>query len=262
MLTAREKHPVCLWSVNFDVSFIEVRKIVESYMKSPPYANITRKNNYKQYQSTWQIQSPHWEACTARTKWLAQISKLCKRHLLQGNITEEECSNDYKCTNCQEDHVAFSRSCGVYRREKEIMEVKYKNISFIDARKVVDNYMKVTSYTAITQREKPDRYNTLIEKLLKLKPSDWPKFLEQLKLYYAKINQPTLQTKPKETITNTPVATLQTNKSPNKTNTTKQRSLIRPPTSEINTGKRDSRKTSPKITKPSQKTLNTNQNKK
>lgn len=105
-----------------------------------------------------------------------RVHETCgKCELRDPDHTEEECPNEYRCANCQEDHPTFSRSCGVNRREKEIMKVKYKrNISFTDARKVVDRYIKVTSYTAITQKEKLDRYNTLIEKLLKLEPSNWP----------------------------------------------------------------------------------------
>lgn len=50
------------------------------------------------------------------------------------------------------------------------------------------------------------RKDIKVSSLIKLEPSDWPKFQEQL--HYAKINQAALQTKPKETITNSPIAAL------------------------------------------------------
>ena len=49
---------------------------------------------------------------------------------------EEDCSNEAKYPNCWQNHPAFSKSCGTYKREKKIMEIKYKkNVSFLEARK-------------------------------------------------------------------------------------------------------------------------------
>ena len=45
--------------------------------------------------------------------------------------TEENYSNEIRCLNCRQDHRAKSRFCGVYKKEKEILEVKYKrNVTF------------------------------------------------------------------------------------------------------------------------------------
>ena len=64
--------------------------------------------------------------------------------------TEENCPNETKCSNCQQNQPGFSRSCNIYKREREIMEIKYeKNILFLEARKIVNQYMKENSYTTV-----------------------------------------------------------------------------------------------------------------
>ena len=66
--------------------------------------------------------------------------------------TEEDCPNKTECPNCQENHSAFSRSCDIYKREREITEIKYmKNVSFVEARKTVDLYMKENTYTTLVR---------------------------------------------------------------------------------------------------------------
>ena len=38
----------------------------------------------------------------------------------------EDCLKEIKCSICQQDHSAYARSCDVYKKEKEIHEVKHK----------------------------------------------------------------------------------------------------------------------------------------
>ena len=46
------------------------------------------------------------------------------------------CTNKVKCVNCDGEHVATSRACPVWKREKEIVTIKHKEgISFPEARK-------------------------------------------------------------------------------------------------------------------------------
>ena len=60
------------------------------------------------------------------------------------------CSNKIKCINCGGDHVATSRSCPVWKREKEIVTIKYReSLSFPEARKIVDS--RQTLYSTITK---------------------------------------------------------------------------------------------------------------
>ena len=40
--------------------------------------------------------------------------------------TEEDCSNETKCPDCQETHHPFSRSCDMHKKEREILKVNYK----------------------------------------------------------------------------------------------------------------------------------------
>ena len=71
----------------------------------------------------------------------------------------------------------------------EIMEVKYRrNITFSEARKILESYLKVNTYANVAQaignnNNQPDKYKALIEKLLQLRPNDWLKIQEQLKSY-------------------------------------------------------------------------------
>ena len=47
---------------------------------------------------------------------------------------------------------AFSRTCNIHNREKEITEVKYRrNIAFWEARKIVQCYMKDNTYANVKQ---------------------------------------------------------------------------------------------------------------
>ena len=59
---------------------------------------------------------------------------------------ENECNN-IKCANCHEEHPAFSRSCAIYKKEKEIIFIKHtKDIPFPEARKIVERYMGTKTY--------------------------------------------------------------------------------------------------------------------
>ena len=90
------------------------------------------------------------------------------------------------CANCRQDHPAYARSCAVYQKEKEIIEVKHKrNVSFLEARRIVGSYMGESSYASVARRADRTnddiKYRTLVEKLIKLEANDWPKFEEHLK---------------------------------------------------------------------------------
>ena len=84
-----------------------------------------------------------------------------------------------KCANCYEEHPAFSRICGIYKTGKEIMFIKHtkKNVPFLEARKIVESYMRTKTYANVAQKvNRPlldstsiDKYEKLIEKLINLK---------------------------------------------------------------------------------------------
>ena len=49
----------------------------------------------------------------------------------------EDCPNETKCSNCQENHPAFWRSCKIYKKS-EIPEITYeRNQTFFEARKTI-----------------------------------------------------------------------------------------------------------------------------
>ena len=85
---------------------------------------------------------------------------------------------------CQQDYPAYARTCAFY--QKEIIEVKHKrNVSFLEARRIVGSYIRESSYASVAQRvdrtNDDTKYRTLLEKLIKLQAHDWPKFSEHLK---------------------------------------------------------------------------------
>ena len=72
------------------------------------------------------------------------------------------------------------------KKGKGILEVKHKrNVSFLEARKIVGTYMGENSYAYVAQRanttNEDNKYRTLIEKLIQLEANDWSKFQEHLK---------------------------------------------------------------------------------
>ena len=60
------------------------------------------------------------------------------------------------------------------KKEQEIIEVKHKrNVSFLEARKIVGSYVGENSYASVALRvdrtNKDDKYRTLVEKLINWK---------------------------------------------------------------------------------------------
>ena len=62
----------------------------------------------------------HKEICRGR-----QVC--CKCGKRDPDHMENECKS-IKCANCHEEHPAFSRSCAIYKKEKEIMFIKHTKI--------------------------------------------------------------------------------------------------------------------------------------
>ena len=116
-----------------------------------------------------------------------QVCDKCGGH--DPNHMENECKN-IKCANCHEEHPAFSRSCAIYKKEKEIMFIKHtKNIPFLEAKKIIESYMGTITYANVAQKvnQPPqdstsiDKYQKLIEKLINLKAYELLTFQENLK---------------------------------------------------------------------------------
>ena len=86
-----------------------------------------------------------------------------------------------RCANYRQNHLAYTRSCKAYKKEKEILQVKHKsNVSFLEARKIVGTYMHKNSYASVAQRantiNQDNKYRALMEKLIQLEQNDRPKF--------------------------------------------------------------------------------------
>ena len=64
------------------------------------------------------------------------------------------CSETAKCANCNGNHPVSSRDCPTWKKEKEILTVKYKrSLSFYEARKIVEEQLTAPgkSYASITK---------------------------------------------------------------------------------------------------------------
>ena len=103
---------------------------------------------------------------------------------------EEDCLKEIRCANCRQDHPAYARSCNVYKKEKEILEMKHKrNVPFLEVSKIVKTYMGESSYASVARRanttNQGNKYRMILEKLIQLEANDWPKFSEHLKKLYS-----------------------------------------------------------------------------
>ena len=146
---------------------------------------------------------------------------------------ENECKS-IKCANCHEEHPVFSRSCAIYKKEKEIMLIQHtKNIPFSEARKIVESYMGTKTYANVAQKvnQPPrdstsiDKYQKLIEKLIDLKANKWLTFLENLKRMHSiemKQSEPCIKME-----VNTYTNTEENPKTTEQTKEKQQRSLVR-----------------------------------
>ena len=128
-------------------------------------------------------------------------SAVCKKCGESGSDhVELTCSNPIKCANCQSDHPADSRDCLVWKKEKEINNIKYtNNISFPEARKLVQskNQYPTKSYAqATTPNPEPKHDHScrschkILENLINLTPENLPKFVKELKASLSESHQP------------------------------------------------------------------------
>ena len=76
---------------------------------------------------------------------------------------ETDCKRPPKCFNCKEDHPANSRQCQAWHTEKEILKVKYtRNISFPEARKIVESYTAAPGKSYASRRLLVSQYHVLM----------------------------------------------------------------------------------------------------
>ena len=94
-------------------------KRVKQYVPAPPSFFKCQKYEHRR------------EDCRGR-QTCAKCSEKDPDHL------EEDSMKQFRYANCRQDHPAYIRSCDVYKKENEILEVKHKrNVSFLEAWKIV-----------------------------------------------------------------------------------------------------------------------------
>ena len=86
---------------------------------------------------------------TTEEKVCRRCTALCSEHDADVN----ECKNTLKCSNCGGEHYSTSRSCLVWKREKEIVTIKCKEgLSFPEAKKIYETRFNLTvSYANVTK---------------------------------------------------------------------------------------------------------------
>ena len=78
-------------------------------------------------------------------------SPVCER--CGENDSHTNCQNDPKCANCKQNHHASSKNCNIWKKEKDINQIKYtKNITFPEARKLIEK----TNYADTTRKNIPN----------------------------------------------------------------------------------------------------------
>ena len=54
----------------------------------------------------------------------------------------KDCLKEIRCSDCQQGHLTYAKSCDIDKKEKEILEVKPKtNVSFQKARKTIGSFV-------------------------------------------------------------------------------------------------------------------------
>ena len=117
--------------------------------------------------------------------------KKCRK---DGSDHPESTCKQFKCANCNGDHLADS-NCAAWEREKEILKIKYTHdILFPEVRKIVETSLSTWSYSRVTQPiRKPStiechKYNQ-IEKL-HLKPEKFLTLLKEVQAFILQTKQP------------------------------------------------------------------------
>ena len=191
-----------------------------------------------------------------------------------------DCTNDTsECANCHQDHQSNSRICSFWKKEKEILKIKYtENVSFFEARslfetrnKIVENNNSNLSYANVARPEKSEcsTCKILVDKLCHIFP-DKADAIRQL-VQSTKENQASTSnsTKVSETVdnkqkqspnTNTkqPEQTLSKPQKPVKVNNTPKTKISLPERSITKTTPADATKSADKKIKLNRMTVNEN----
>ena len=77
--------------------------------------------------------------------------ELCRRCWITGYTQDKgKCPNPIKCVNCGEDHPSTSRACKIWKKEKEMVTIKYKEgLSLTEARKIVETRHSLSFSTVL-----------------------------------------------------------------------------------------------------------------
>ena len=82
---------------------------------------------------------------------------------------EKNCLKEITCANCRQDQPAHTISCDVYKKEKETLK---RNMSILEARKIVGTNMGESSYASVARManttNQDNKYRTLVEILIQL----------------------------------------------------------------------------------------------
>lgn len=99
-----------------------------------------------------------WFKCQISTSHSCTGYPTCAKYgQKDSDHSEDECQDEIKCTNCQENNLAYSWTCEYWKKEK-IIEVKYKRnpLKKQKKKKVIEEYMRGPSYSRIVDTAGPN----------------------------------------------------------------------------------------------------------
>ena len=53
---------------------------------------------------------------------------------------DDTCTKEFKCVNCEENHISYNKKCSVYKREYDIQNIRVSRNIFFEARKFINSW--------------------------------------------------------------------------------------------------------------------------